>query len=83
MEARLAPKTPWRTDKLDDEALARLYRMIVPVEMEIEDVRGTWKVNQNKTAEQALSAASHMEATGFGQEIEALAALMRRAHGQG
>lgn len=80
MEARLAPKPVWKISKMEPDVLARMYRMIVPVEMEIEGVEGTWKLNQNKPAEQALAAAEQLEATGFGQEIGALVALMRKAN---
>lgn len=79
MEARLAPKPVWKSSKMDREVLERMYRMIVPIEMEIESVEGTWKLNQNKPAEQALAAANALETGGFGQSIAELVALMRTA----
>ncbi|MYM55183.1 FMN-binding negative transcriptional regulator [Thalassovita mangrovi] len=76
-EADLAPKPIWKTDKMPDEAMDRLMRMIVPAKMRIEDIDGTWKLGQNKPDAARLSAAEAIEQTGFGSEIAALAALMR------
>ncbi|MFY0308495.1 FMN-binding negative transcriptional regulator [Leisingera sp. D0M16] len=76
-EARLAPKPPWTTGKMDAEALARMMRMIVPARMRITGVDGTWKLSQNKP-EAARDAAAEMIAGGIGAELEELAALMRR-----
>lgn len=76
-EARLAPKTPWKTDKMDAEALARMMRMIAPVEMSVESVDGTWKFSQNKTEAARLGAADGVAESRIGAEIAALADLMR------
>ncbi len=72
-EARLAPKPVWLTDKVDPEALARMMRMIAPIEMTVADVQGTWKLAQNKPDEARLGAADGLETLGE----HALAALMR------
>ena len=69
-EAGLAPKPPWKTEKMSDDALQRMLRMIVPMRMDIHAVEGTWKLNQNKSDAARLGAAS---AVGN----PALAALMR------
>lgn len=50
-EGRLAPKTPWTSAKMSPEAMPRMMRMILPFRLEISDVQGTWKLNQNKTHE--------------------------------
>lgn len=51
-ENRLAPqKRPWTVDKMSDGALERMMRMIVPFRLEISEIAGTWKLNQNKTKE--------------------------------
>lgn len=42
-EARLAPKAPWRADKMDSAALDRMMRMIVPFRLTLSGVDGTWK----------------------------------------
>lgn len=78
-EARLLPKTPWRTDKVDGAALDRLMRMIVPCRLRVEAVAGTWKLAQNKPDSARLAAAEQAEAHSFGAELAALAALMRGA----
>ncbi|MCB1366679.1 MAG: FMN-binding negative transcriptional regulator [Rhodobacteraceae bacterium] len=78
-EKRLPGKTPWRLDKVDSQVQARLMRMIVPVALEIEGVDGTWKLAQNKPEAARLAAADGIEQAGIGQEVAALAALMRGA----
>ena len=77
MEERLLPKKIWKIDKVSDEALGRLIRMIVPVTMDIDTIDGTWKLSQNKPYQARLGAANGLAETGFGSEIEALAELMR------
>ena len=52
-------------------------RSIMPVELSVESVDGTWKLNQNKEGSVRLQAARHVESDGFGQEAAALARLMR------
>lgn len=76
-ETRLLPKPPWTTDKMSEDALARMMRMIVPCRMHVEDIQGTWKLNQNKTDDVRLAAAWQVDAKGFGSETEQLATLMR------
>jgi transcriptional regulator len=78
-EDRLAPKTPWTTAKVTPDVLDRMMRQIVPCRMHINDVQGTWKLNQNKPGDVRESAATHVDAYGMGQEIRLLAALMRGA----
>ncbi|MDE4304991.1 FMN-binding negative transcriptional regulator [Phaeobacter gallaeciensis] len=75
-EARLLPKPPWHSDKMEPEALERLMRMIVPVRLSIETVEGTWKLNQNKP-EPARTAVADQITTGFGAELDDLARMMR------
>ena len=78
-EDRLAPKPPWRADKMTGDALERMMRTIVPVRMSIETVDGTWKLNQNKTDDARNRAADAVDAYGIGAETRILAALMRGA----
>ena len=54
-----------------------MMRAIVPVELIVETVDGTWKLNRNKTDEARLRAAGHMGTEGFGQEVALLSELMR------
>ena len=72
-EADLAPKPIWKMDKMHPEALARMLRMIVPAELRISDVQGTWKLSQNKVDAVRLGAADGVQ----GQGQLDLAALMR------
>jgi len=75
-ETRLAPKVPWRADKMDGQARARMMRAIVPLKMSVEEVEGTWKLSQNKPDAARLSAAQAVT-VGIGQERDALGELMR------
>ena len=76
-EDRLLPKTPWKTDKMTPDLLDKMMRQIVACRMRVDQVDGTWKLNQNKTDEARLRAADRIAATGQGQELGALAHLMR------
>jgi len=61
-EARLAPKNPWRADKMDKEALDRMMRVIVPFRLNVTGVDGTWKLAQNKPDAVRERAAEHVDA---------------------
>lgn len=76
-EAALLPKPIWKMSKVAEEPLQRLMRQIVPCAMQITDVQGTWKLNQNKADAVRLAAADGVESHGLGSEVAALAALMR------
>ena len=76
-ETRLAPKPPWKTDKVDDGLLARMMRQIVPIELSLETVDSTFKLNQNRSDTARAGAAAALAAGGTpGMETRALAALM-------
>ncbi len=76
-ETRLLPKPPWVSAKMTHDVMDRMMRQIVPCAMQIEDVQGTWKLNQNKPDDVRLRAADHVDAYGIGQETALVAALMR------
>ena len=76
-EGELLPKPPWRTSKVAADRLASMMRAIVPVELAVDTVDGTWKLNLNKPDAIRLRAAGHVESEGFGQEVALLADLMR------
>ncbi len=76
-ESRLLPKTPWKTDKMPDEAIDRMMLQIVPVRLTITSVDGTWKLAQNKPDEARLSASKEVDQHGFGLEPSTIASLMR------
>ena len=76
-ENELRPKPPWMPSKVSTDQLAKLIRSIMPVELSVESVDGTWKLNQNKDDGVRLRAARHAESDGYGQETASLARLMR------
>jgi len=51
-EARLAPKPPWTRTKMSPGRFEAMLRGIVGVRLTVERLEGTFKVSQNKTAEQ-------------------------------
>ena len=65
--------TVWVSDRL----MKTLMQAILPVELAVETVDGTWKLNQNRPDEARLTAAGHVETGGFGTETALLAGLMR------
>ena len=76
-ESALRPKPPWTPAKVSPDQLGKLMRSIMPVELSVESVDGTWKLNQNKEDGVRLQAARHVECDGYGQEAAELARLMR------
>lgn len=76
-EAALSPKPIWRMHKLTDDMKMRMMRQIVPCEMRVKTVEGTWKLGQNKPDDARVSAANQLCETGFGAEVAVLAQLMR------
>ena len=76
-EARLVPKQPWTTEKMPTDALDRMMRQILPFKFLVEEVEGTWKLNQNKTDHAREGAADAMKHSPIGHEVETLAALMK------
>jgi len=76
-ESELRPKPPWMPSKVSPDQLGKLMRSIMPVELSVESVEGTWKLNQNKEDGVRLRAARHVESDGYGQEAGELALLMR------
>lgn len=75
-EARLLPKTPWKSDKMTPDILARMMRMIVPCRMSIKTIDGTWKLGQNKPTQARKDAAKFVKSQNQGHETSLLAALM-------
>ena len=77
-EERLLPKPPWQVSKVPERQLEAMMRTIFPVELEVETVDGTWKLNQNRPDEARLNAARHVDCGDLGMETAALAGLMRK-----
>lgn len=78
-EQQLLPKTPWGAEKMTPDVLERMMHQIVPCRIQVEQIDGTWKLNQNKAEDVRLRAADAVEASGIGVQTGALAALMRNA----
>lgn len=76
-EADLAPKPIWKMSKMPQEALSRMMRMIVPAELRITAVDGTWKLSQNKPDTARLAAADGVMEADLDPSAQALAMLMR------
>ena len=79
LEERLAPKPIWKMDKVSPDALAKLMRMIVPIRLEISTIDSTRKLAQNKPDAARLGAADELTTSAIGNELSALAQLMREA----
>ena len=59
-EARLLPKVPWTKGKMTPGAMPRMMRMILPFQLQISAIDGTWKLNQNKPPEVRARAAGFL-----------------------
>ena len=75
-EARLAPKPAWTIGKMSAEALMRMERMILPFRFVVERVESTFKLGQNKTAEQRTGAAAGIASAPVGMEALHISRLM-------
>lgn len=77
-ETGLTPKKPWTHHKMSDGVMERMMRSILPVEMSVETVESTFKLNQNRSDAARSGAADALsEGKTPGQETSTLAALMR------
>lgn len=76
-EARLAPKAPWKSDKMTPGLVERMMRQIVPIELSVATIEATFKLNQNKPDAARLAAADAVEDAAYGHDTAALAQLMR------
>lgn len=73
-EARIAGGAPWTMDKMPEGKLRDMLKGIVGFELEVQAWRPTFKLSQNKSAEERAHAANGLEAQGS----IAIAELMRR-----
>ena len=73
-EARLADGQPWTMDKVPASALRSLMAGIVGFELEVQAWRPTFKLSQNKSADDRAAVAEGLSAQGS----VAIAELMRR-----
>ncbi len=72
-ENRMDDKQPWTMDKMHPTALAALKNGITGFELAIDDIRGTAKLSQNKTAAEFTGAVD-----GLARRNSALAQLMQQ-----
>ena len=72
-EGRIAGKRPWTKHKMGDGVMERMMRGILPFRLEVTEVQGTWKLNQNKDAAARAGVIAALEAQGgLAAEIGAL-----------
>jgi len=76
-ETRLTPKPVWKKEKMEPNVLNKMLRMIVPVQMAINQIEGTWKLGQNKPDEVRSAGAEEMSRNGIGLEFGQLAGMMK------
>ncbi len=55
----------------------RMMRGITPCRMQVRQIDGTWKLNQNKPEDVRHRRADRMAANPMGSEVAAMATLMR------
>jgi transcriptional regulator len=73
-EARVVEGEPWTMDKMPPDDLRKMMAAIVGFEMEVQAWRPTFKLSQNKSAEERARVAAGLETEGS----PAMAELMRR-----
>ncbi|KPF93306.1 negative transcriptional regulator [Novosphingobium sp. AAP83] len=73
-EARITEGKPWTMDKIPPDDLRRMMAAIVGFEMEVQAWRPTFKLSQNKPADERARVAAGLEAQGS----PAIAELMRK-----
>lgn len=61
-EGRLAPKAPWTRHKMSEGRFEAMAKAIVGYELAIEELRGTRKLGQNKTAGERAGAVAGLAA---------------------
>ncbi len=76
-ETLLLPKSPWRMEKMTPEVVTRMMRQIVPCQMQVTEIHGTWKLNQNKPDDVRLRAAQKVDRAKMGVQTDLLSEHMR------
>ncbi len=75
-ENRLAPKPPWKSDKVDPQKIQRMMRTIQAFEIDITSMEGTSKLSQNKDEASVMGAIAGLEGHDDANS-SAIAGLMR------
>jgi len=55
---------PWKLSDAPDDFIARLTQMIIGFEIEVKDLKGKWKLSQNRPAPDRLSVIDALEKSG-------------------
>ncbi|MBR0871127.1 FMN-binding negative transcriptional regulator [Bradyrhizobium tropiciagri] len=77
-ESRLLPKKPWTSGKMTAPRLDAMKKAIVGLEMTVEEVEGSFKLNQHKSETDFAAVAGHLAAQAdAGAQV--IAHLMRQA----
>jgi len=76
-ETRLAPKPVWKIEKVAQENLDKMLRMLVPIRLDVTSIDSTRKLGQNKPDTARLGAANGLGSSNAGSELSALAHMMR------
>ncbi|MCA6121626.1 FMN-binding negative transcriptional regulator [Bradyrhizobium sp. WSM 1704] len=77
-ENRLLPKKPWTSAKMTAPRLDAMKNAIVGLEMTVEEVEGSFKLNQHKSETDFAAVAGHLAAQADAG-AQAIAHLMRQA----
>jgi transcriptional regulator len=80
-EHRLVPKKPWTSGKMTPGRFEAMRKAIVGLSMQVEDVEGSFKLNQHKSEADYAAVASGLAAMPD-QGSHAIAQLMREARPQ-
>jgi transcriptional regulator len=80
-ENRLLPKKPWTSGKMTPGRLEAMKKAIVGLEMAVEEVEGSFKLNQHKS-EADYTALAGVLATQADTDAQQIAHLMRQARPQ-
>src|SRR5882757_8068390 len=80
-ENRLLPKKPWLSSKMTAGRLDAMKKAIVGLEMTVEEIEGSFKLNQQKS-EADYAAISNALASQGGADAGEIAGLMREARPQ-
>ncbi len=68
-EARLLPKPIWRSTKMTVAKRDAMLRAIVGLDIAIETITGSWKLNQHKTLPDQMEVARQLDARGRKQDV--------------
>ncbi len=68
---------PWQITDAPADYIEKMTKAIVGIEIEVEDIKGKWKVSQNQPQENKQSVANHLEATSVEENVT-MAAMVKQ-----